>query len=356
MQIDTVGGDCPEQQGTVDAKARPLVTFALFAYNQEPYVREAVRAALAQQYRPLQIILSDDASTDRTFELMQEEARACPADIEIILNRNEPNLGVAHHINKVVGMAAGEYLVLASGDDVSLPQRTSVSVAALLDDSQGRMALHSAVMNMDHEGHLLWLRQNPHRNNLASPQTVIDQDVYLTGSSVTIHKSMYSSFPPLHKAVVNEDKVTAFRCAFRGGAIYIEQPLVHYREGVGVSTLNGAMLSGREDPMLEARYVKTGARRSMAVLQQMKIDCMGDALAAVVEPSLLVKLDRDIQCKERSLRFMEEPSLIGLAGLFTAEGFNRKTVKVAVLFLMPRLFRRYRLRSLRRGNPSELGL
>ena len=56
----------------------PLATFTVFAYNQEAYVAEAVRGALAQRYRPLQVILSDDASTDRTFEGMTGAARACP--------------------------------------------------------------------------------------------------------------------------------------------------------------------------------------------------------------------------------------------------------------------------------------
>ena len=56
---------------------RPLVTFALFAYNQEQFIREAVEGAFAQTYEPLEIILSDDCSTDRTFEIMQEMASAC---------------------------------------------------------------------------------------------------------------------------------------------------------------------------------------------------------------------------------------------------------------------------------------
>ena len=44
---------------------RPLVTFALFAYNQEQYIREAVEGAFSQTYEPLEIILSDDCSSDR---------------------------------------------------------------------------------------------------------------------------------------------------------------------------------------------------------------------------------------------------------------------------------------------------
>ncbi len=51
-----------------------LVTFALFSYNQERFIREALRGALAQTYSPLQIVISDDCSQDRTFKIIQEQA------------------------------------------------------------------------------------------------------------------------------------------------------------------------------------------------------------------------------------------------------------------------------------------
>ena len=59
-----------------DVTERPLVTFALLAYNQERFVREAVRAAFEQTYRPLEIILSDDCSQDGTFEVLMNMAQS----------------------------------------------------------------------------------------------------------------------------------------------------------------------------------------------------------------------------------------------------------------------------------------
>ena len=50
---------------------RPLVTFALFAYNQEKYIREAVEGAFSQTYQRMEIILSDDCSTDSTFDILK---------------------------------------------------------------------------------------------------------------------------------------------------------------------------------------------------------------------------------------------------------------------------------------------
>ena len=47
---------------------KPLVTFALFAYNQEKLITAAVEAAFAQTYQPLEIIISDDESSDKTYD------------------------------------------------------------------------------------------------------------------------------------------------------------------------------------------------------------------------------------------------------------------------------------------------
>jgi len=90
-----------------DAGDRPLVTFALFAYDQERYIREALEGAFAQSYQPLEILLSDDCSTDRTFDIMREMAAAYAGPHRIRLYRNPTNLGVAGHADVRVQRAQG---------------------------------------------------------------------------------------------------------------------------------------------------------------------------------------------------------------------------------------------------------
>jgi len=77
---------------------RPLVTFALFAYNQEKYIREAVDVAFSQTYQPLEIILSDDCSSDRTFEIMQEMAAAYVGPHDVRVRQSEVNRGLIDHV------------------------------------------------------------------------------------------------------------------------------------------------------------------------------------------------------------------------------------------------------------------
>src|SRR5918997_5688988 len=109
---------------------KPLVTFMMFAYNHERFVREAVRGALAQTYSPLQIVISDDCSQDRTFEIIEEEVAGYEGPHQVLLNRNSRNLGLGGHVNRVMELAQGKLIVAAAGDDVSLPTRTEEFVRA----------------------------------------------------------------------------------------------------------------------------------------------------------------------------------------------------------------------------------
>ena len=107
----------------------PLVTFAIFGYNQEKYIGEAVRSALAQTYEPMEVILSDDGSTDQTFQIMQEMASSYSGSKKVIARRTEKNLGTFLHVVDVARIAKGKLFVLAAGDDVSREERTERIVA-----------------------------------------------------------------------------------------------------------------------------------------------------------------------------------------------------------------------------------
>lgn len=103
----------------------PLITFMLLAYNQEKYVRKAIEGALVQTYEPLEILLSDDCSTDRTFEIMTEMAAAYRGPHRVTVVQNPVNMGVFAHNLARGQQASGELVVAAAGDDISLPHRTA---------------------------------------------------------------------------------------------------------------------------------------------------------------------------------------------------------------------------------------
>lgn len=141
---------------------RPLVTFALFAYNQEKYIREAVEGAFAQTYEPLEIIISDDCSSDRTFDIMQEMAAEYEGPHILKVRRNKTNVGTLNHVLSVAHEATGEFIVVAAGDDVSLKERVvrtikfmvrnhfcAVSTTAIIINKQGESDREKRTTSVD---------------------------------------------------------------------------------------------------------------------------------------------------------------------------------------------------------------
>jgi hypothetical protein len=211
---------------------RPLVTFALFAYNQEDYIREAVEGAFAQTYEPLEIILSDDCSTDRTFEIMQEMAAAYRGLHQVRVRRNANNVGTALHVQHVADAMCGELMVVAAGDDVSVPRRTAVLVAEW--EAQGRRAvvLHSEALAL-HEGEtepsrvmglrfadvdlidLEWFSKN-RRSPIIAP-------------TAAYSRTLFTSFPPLIGGSLIEDGPMILRGILCGRFRAVRTPLVIVR-------------------------------------------------------------------------------------------------------------------------------
>lgn len=207
---------------------RPLVTFALFAYNQEQYIREAVEAALVQDYSPLEIILSDDCSKDRTFEIMQEMVAGYAGPHRIILNRNPVNVGVGQHVNRVVELASGELIVGAAGDDVSRRDRVTETMHVWLQGGKKATSIYSAVEFIDELGNSLGIRSR-YQAEAGNLGKVSEHHIGPYGASHAFCRQLMARFEKMSDAVINEDQVIGFRSALVGALSYIDKPLVKYR-------------------------------------------------------------------------------------------------------------------------------
>ena len=102
-----------------DAEVAPRLSVGLPVYNGERYLREALDALLAQTYTDFELIISDNASTDRTSEICQEYAARDP---RIRYLRQHTNLGAVPNHNLLVDEARGTYYKWASHDDLYRPE------------------------------------------------------------------------------------------------------------------------------------------------------------------------------------------------------------------------------------------
>ena len=112
---------------------KPLVSYTIITRNRQADLREAIQSVLDQDYQPLEIVVVDNASTDETSKLFENEFNV-PNIKYICLSENR---GVAGGRNVVIPAALGE-IIITLDDDALLKDRnaTSLIVAKLLSDEK----------------------------------------------------------------------------------------------------------------------------------------------------------------------------------------------------------------------------
>ena len=220
--------------------ARPTVSLLLLGYRQERYISAAIQGALAQDYDPLEVILSDDASPDGTFAAMEAAAADYRGPHRVIARQNRTNLGLAAHVNALMRCAGGEVIVLAGGDDIADPRRVSTSVALLQGHPQAREVLMSA-RNIDDTG-----RDLGHSRMSALDQDLQTLDTLLTwrhrtlGAGRAMWRTAFDSFGPLRDDCPSEDVAFLMRSLMLGGSLTTRRIGLDYRHhGANLSNVAG---------------------------------------------------------------------------------------------------------------------
>jgi glycosyltransferase involved in cell wall biosynthesis len=226
----------PQLPSTVDRATafakNPLVTFVIQAYNQEQCIREAIQGAFAQTYQPLEIILSDDCSTDRTFEIMQEMAAKYRGPHRVRVYRMNFNQGILTHFLTAARLAEGSLLIGAAGDDISKPERTAVLVDRW--QATGAWAVCSKFDRIDHSSNLLAQSVSPLglKNTISKYLRTKNgkQISIIHGATAAYDVRLFSHLKHVRQRCLYEDKIMAFLliCLDKDVA-YSNESLILYR-------------------------------------------------------------------------------------------------------------------------------
>jgi glycosyltransferase involved in cell wall biosynthesis len=104
----------------------PLLSYIVLSYNYERYIWTTLESILAQSIQDFEIVVVDDASVDRSVEVI-----ASFDDPRIRLLRNDKNIGGAASYNRAVEAARGEWLVNLDADDWIAPTKAELQLAAV---------------------------------------------------------------------------------------------------------------------------------------------------------------------------------------------------------------------------------
>jgi glycosyltransferase involved in cell wall biosynthesis len=236
---------------------KPLVTIAVICYNQERFIEEAVKSALAQTYSPLEVVITDDCSTDATFSIIERIVSEYAGPHKVIVHRNEKNLGLAGNVNKAWELSSGELFVSQAGDDISLPHRTSSLVNAWLSREPRPDLVYSGVVLIDEVGNEISRDTRVAETTPPIADTITGRKIFVAGGCAAAYqRSVHFFAGPLSSGVMAEDFVYSFRALLGNGVVGIPEPLVLYRQHS--TSLIGQLKSakGKEFSRIEDKYLK----------------------------------------------------------------------------------------------------
>ena len=204
----------------------------LLTYNQEAFVAEALQCLLDQDHDNLEIVVSDDASVDKTWDVVSALARNYSGFKKIILNRNSHNIGIGANYAKAFSLTSGDVIFSAAGDDVSLPSRCSDTLAAWVQAGMTPDLVATDAFDMTLSGEVIHVKTMDDVKNWTVADWFVKRPYHFGASHMLTRRML--ELNALHPQLNAEDQCLMFRALLMGGALRVDKPLVKHRQN-GVS-------------------------------------------------------------------------------------------------------------------------
>jgi glycosyltransferase involved in cell wall biosynthesis len=227
----------PRSRKTV-TQDHPRVTVGIPVFNGESFLAQTIAALLHQTFTDFEIVISDNASTDRTETICRAFAAS---DRRIRYHRSETNWGAAWNHNRVFELANGELFKWNSADDLCAPEFLSLCVAALDQDPSAVMATAHCV-EIDESGSPLASVSVPGQTLLtdvpvgALPHVRFRQTIRLDHLCLSIYSLIRSSAlrqTALMGNYADSDRVLLANLALLGHAVTVPKILFFNRDHPG---------------------------------------------------------------------------------------------------------------------------
>lgn len=134
----------------------PLVSILCPTYNAEAYIVATLDSLANQVYSNIEIIISDDCSTDSTVQIIRSYLKK-NCKLNVSLNVNSTNLGITPNCNHALRLCNGKYIAFFAGDDLMYPDKVDRQVKLMESDDDCTISYHAVdILDGDHQNRILF--------------------------------------------------------------------------------------------------------------------------------------------------------------------------------------------------------
>jgi glycosyltransferase involved in cell wall biosynthesis len=210
--------------------SRPLVTVLLLSYRHEKFVAEAARSVLEQTYRPVEIIILDDASPDGTWAALTAELARHGDRDEVRAIRHPHNLGFRGNTIAGIDESHGQFVVRLAADDVFEPLLIERMVETWQRDGVSLVTVNATYIDEC---------SNPLNRIYLDPTAACDDSIETLvrdgsntvcfGPILGFERSLYDEFGWAPDHLEASDIILTFYAHLANGVRFIREPLFRYR-------------------------------------------------------------------------------------------------------------------------------
>jgi len=218
---------------------QPEISVVMPVYNCEEFVAESITSILEQQKVVVEILISDDASTDNTFAVAHQTVIDYISQIgtkHTVLMRAGTSRLVRDHLHLVAETACSDLVCQAHGDDISHPLRCSLLVKAFNQKDRKVSMVFVDTSTIDQHGKPLSQPKDFSLSDISADPVKYDKIVYaqdssLIGCNMAWRRSAFKGFPRLTTSycAYGHDRVMTFRSFMVGGCYMLNAPLLQRR-------------------------------------------------------------------------------------------------------------------------------
>lgn len=213
-----------------DSISGPPVSIGIPVYNGENYLETAIRSALDQTFDDLEVVVCDNASSDRTAQICRDIAAT---DERLTYLRNQTNIGAARNYNRVWKESRGRYFKWLAHDDRMKPGYVA-TMAGILDSSPDVVLCNSRVDYIDPQGMVfaqydgILSHADHDRPSDRFAAVVLRSHSCVDFFGLGRRTAMAGSL--LHGTFHGADRAFLAQMALRGRFAFVSEPLVEMRE------------------------------------------------------------------------------------------------------------------------------
>ncbi|MBV8071358.1 MAG: glycosyltransferase [Acidobacteriaceae bacterium] len=208
--------------------SRPDVSVCIPTYNHQKYIRECLTSILDQDYKNLEVVITDDCSTDRTVDEIEPFLSR-----SVHLLRHDRNYGPSVAANNSIRNSGGEFVCYFNSDDAFLPSKVCKQ-RKVFDEHPEVAAVFSFVDYMDEDGKAIpgpgqsWSKGNQSRESWL--RLFFYKGNFLSAPTVMMRRSVLEEVGLFdHRLIQVQDFDLWIRLCLKADIYVIEEPLVRYR-------------------------------------------------------------------------------------------------------------------------------